>query len=70
MNSKRLSELYFYSCEEIQKLTTHMYEAIHDPQGNPLDNPERVKDIISDYKFKVTQELMAIKEACLEHFEQ
>ena len=47
-----------------------MYEAIHDPQGKPLDNPDRVKDIISDYKFKVTQELMAIKEACLEHFEQ
>lgn len=69
MNSQKLSELYFFSCDEIQRLTTSMYEKVHDAAGNPIGNPDIIKDIVSDYKFKITQEITAIKEACAEFAE-
>jgi hypothetical protein len=47
-----------------------MYEKIHDAAGNPIGNPDVIKDIVADYKFKITQEITAIKEACAEFAEE
>lgn len=69
MDNAKLSKLYSYSTQEIQKLTTELYESLHDYKGVPLHEWEPVLNDVRKYKKLVIQELEAMKIALKEYIE-
>ena len=66
MDRKRLGYLYSYSTQEIQKLTTLLYESLHTDVGDPSTDWETTLDEVKRYKRAVIMELEAIKGALKE----
>ena len=69
MDNAKLSKLYSYSTQEIQKLTTELYESLHDYRGVPRNEWQTVLDDVRKYKKLVIQELEAMKIALKEYIE-
>lgn len=69
MDNTKLSKLYSYSTQEIQRLTTELYEGLHDYRGNPRPEWQAVLDDVRKYKKLVIQELEAMKIALKEYME-
>lgn len=61
--------MYSFSTTEIQKLTTELYEELHDEKGNPRLEWEPVLNDVRKYKRLVIQELEAVKVALKEFLE-
>ena len=66
MKLRKLSELYSFSTQEIQRLTTELYESLHDEAGKPIPSTEEVAELLKDFRMKVNIEVATIKDACLE----
>lgn len=69
MDKEKLSRLYSFSTNEIQKLTTELYEELHDEKGSPRLEWEPVLNDVRKYKRLVIQELEAVKVALKEFLE-
>ncbi len=67
MKLRKLSELYSFSTQEIQRLTTELYESLHDDAGKPIPSTEEVAELVKDFRMKVNIEVATIKDACLEY---
>ena len=67
MKLRKLSELYSFSTQEIQRLTTELYESLHDDAGKPIPSTEEVAELLKDFRMKVNIEVATIKDACLEY---
>ena len=61
--------MYSFSTNEIQKLTTELYEELHDEKGSPRLEWEPVLNDVRKYKRLVIQELEAVKVALKEFLE-
>ncbi len=61
--------MYSFSTTEIQKLTTELYEELHDEKGSPRLEWEPVLNDVRKYKRLVIQELEAVKVALKEFLE-
>ena len=70
MEKQKLSELYSYCTQEIQRLTTELYEQLHDNKGAPVTNWEQTLDDVRKYKKLVILELEAMKHALREYIEE
>ena len=68
MKLRKLSELYSFSTQEIQRLTTELYESLHDDAGKPIPSTEEVAELLKDFRMKVNIEVATIKDACLEYY--
>jgi hypothetical protein len=69
MNTEKLSELYSYSTQEIQKLTTELYENLHESSGAPVSDWKQLLDMAREYKRLVIIELESMKAALKEYNE-
>ena len=69
MEKQKLSQLYSYCTQEIQRLTTELYEQLHDGKGNPSTDWEQTLDNVRKYKKLVILELEALKHALKEYIE-
>lgn len=69
MTKEKLSRLYSYSTQEIHKLTTQLYEDLHNNKGLPKGEWETVLSDVRKYKMLVIQELEAVKLALKEYLE-
>jgi|11BtaG_2_1085332.scaffolds.fasta_scaffold13844_3 hypothetical protein len=69
MDNEKLSRLYSFSTQEIQKLTTELYEGLHDRKGVPRHEWSAVLDDVRKYKKLVIQELEAMKIALKEYID-
>ena len=67
MKIRKLSELYSFSTHEIQRLTTELYESLHDDAGKPIPSTEEVAELLKDFRMKVNIEVATIKDAFLEY---
>ncbi len=67
MNLKKLGEIYSFSTQEIQRLTTELYESLHDEDGNPVRSRDKVSELVKDFRMKVNIEIATVKDACLEY---
>ncbi len=67
MKSRKLSELYSFCTQEIQRLTTELYESLHDDDGNPITSTDEVSELVKEFRMKVNIEIATVKDACLEH---
>ena len=66
MTEAKLSQLYSYCTIEIQKLTTELYEQLHEPEGRPSGDYEETLENVRKYKRLIVLELEAIKHAVRE----
>ena len=62
MNLRKLSEVYSFSTQEIQRLTTELYESLHDDAGSPIHSTEEVSELVKDFRMKVNIEVLTVKE--------
>jgi predicted translin family RNA/ssDNA-binding protein len=69
MTKQRTSELYAFSTLEIHRLTTELYENLHNEDGTPRDDWETVLDLTKTFRKKVGLEVDAIKWTCQEYNE-
>lgn len=46
MDSMELSRMYNIACARAQSVVIDMYESLHDEKGNPVRDPELVREII------------------------
>ena len=67
MKLRKLSELYSFSTQEIQRLTTELYESLHDYAGKPIPSTEEVAELLKDFRMKDNIEVATSKDACLEY---
>ena len=67
MKLRKLSEVYSFSTQEIQRLTTELYEELHNDTGNPISSSEDVAELVKDFRMKVNIEVATIKDACFEY---
>jgi|TARA_R100001510_G_C7590940_1_gene160671 hypothetical protein len=70
MDKEKLSRLYSFSANEIQKLTIELYEELHDDKGDPIQEWEPMLNNVRKYKRLVIQELEAIKVALREYAQE
>jgi hypothetical protein len=70
MDLNKLSELYFQSTNFIHKLTTELYEDIHNNDGSPLEDGDLVKSKVDAFVKTVRLEVDLIRRAIQEHNEQ
>ncbi len=61
--------MYSFSTTEIQKLTTLLYEELHDDKGGPKIEWEPMLNDVRKYKRLMILELEAIKSALKEYIE-
>jgi len=66
MTEAKLSQLYSYCTIEIQRLTTELYEQLHEPEGMPDSKYEETLENVRKYKRLIVLELEAIKHAVRE----
>tara|TARA_R110002074_G_scaffold160473_1_gene317977 strand:+ start:7438 stop:7662 length:225 start_codon:yes stop_codon:yes gene_type:complete len=66
MTREKLSHLFSYSTQEIQVLTTALYESLHDDMGRPTNDWDGTLDEVKKYKKAVIMELESIKNALAE----
>jgi hypothetical protein len=69
MTREELSRLYCISTSNAHDALNELYEAVHDYNGNPIDDPAHVKSIKQSFIFKIRQELDLIQTACDEFSE-
>ena len=69
MNYQELSKQYLVCCSEIQRITTMLYEELHNDEGNPLSDWEQVIDRINQYRQGIQAESEAIISICQEYNE-
>jgi len=69
MDKEKLSRLYSFSTTEIQKLTTLLYEELHDDKGSPKNEWEPMLNDVRKYKRLIILELEAMKNALKEYIE-
>ena len=69
MEKQKLSQLYSYCTQEIQRLTTELYEQLHDGKGGLSTDWEQTLDNVRKYKKLVILELEALKHALKEYIE-
>lgn len=67
--SKRLSECYLMSLNQVQKNATSLYESLHDEKGNPLVDEVEVRKLTLEFIQSVRKELDFIRDAVREHVE-
>lgn len=70
MTEQKLSELYHYATAEIHRLTTQLYEELHNEKGAPEQNWEVTLENVRNYKRALIMELESIKNALKEFNEQ
>ena len=70
MEKQKLSQLYSYCTQEIQRLTTELYEQLHDNKGAPTTSWVQTLDNVRKYKKLVILELEAMKSALKEYIEE
>ena len=61
MKLRKLSEVYSFSTQEIQRLTTELYEELHNDTGNPISSSEDVAELVKDFRMKVNIEVATIR---------
>jgi hypothetical protein len=66
MDNKKLSQMYFLSCDRIQQEATILYEALHDYAGNAIEKEDLVRHLCSNFTLKVKAELDGVKASCKE----
>lgn len=70
MTDEKLSRLYAFATGEIHKLTTELYEELHNEKGAPDKDWDRTLEEVRKYKRLVILELEGIKHALKEFHEQ
>jgi len=70
MTKEKLSQLYAFATGEIHRLTTELYEELHDDKGAPGRDWDKTLDEVRKYKRLVILELEGIKHALKEFHEQ
>ena len=63
MTQDKLSELYSLACLNAHALLDELYESVHTPDGDPLINPEDVKQVRQKFLAKIRHELELINAA-------
>ena len=69
MNYQELSRQYSISCEEIQRTTTMLYEEIHNADGNPIKDWEKIIDKVNKYRQGIKAETDHIISTCQDYNE-
>ena len=68
-NSNSLSDKYAIACGLIHKYSTELYEAIHDSDGEPIDDISEIQTSVAIFRRSVNIELDLIKSSLEEHLE-
>jgi len=67
MTRDKLSQMYLMATMRVHSVTTWLYEALHDLDGDPLEDPEAVRDMIAEYKRQVIEEI-SLAQASVQEF--
>lgn len=57
MTKDKLSLMYMIATMRVHQVTSNMYESLHDLDGDPLEDPDAVKDLITEFKKAVIEEI-------------
>jgi len=66
---RETSKRYFDSCNRLHRAINMFYEGLHDPDGDPVDDLERVASMALDVRSIMNIELDLTKELCREYSE-
>jgi hypothetical protein len=69
MERAELSKIYGGACNRMHEAVTHLYEALHDYQGDPHIDVGYVVDRVSEYRRWLLIEADMIREAVKEFHE-
>ncbi len=57
MTKDKLSLMYMIATMRVHQVTSNMYESLHDLDGDPLEDPDAVKELITEFKKAVIEEI-------------
>lgn len=57
MTKDKLSLMYMIATMRVHQVTSNMYESLHDLDGDPLEDPDAVKELITQFKKAVIEEI-------------
>jgi len=69
MQLNELSRMYFIATSFINEVTTELYENLHDKDGTPIEDPDKVKLLVDAYVKRVRIEAELIRSAVKQHNE-
>tara|TARA_S200002703_G_scaffold23811_1_gene20681 strand:- start:3847 stop:4065 length:219 start_codon:yes stop_codon:yes gene_type:complete len=67
--ANNLADKYAIACGLIQKYSTELYEAIHDDDGEPIDDVSEIQTSVAIFRRSVNIELDLIKSSLEEYLE-
>ncbi len=57
MTKDKLSMMYMIATMRVHQVTSNMYESLHDLDGDPLEDADAVKELITEFKKAVIEEI-------------
>jgi len=57
MTKDKLSMMYMIATMRVHQVTSNMYESLHDLDGDPLEDVDAVKELITEFKKAVIEEI-------------
>jgi hypothetical protein len=67
MEAYRLSSYYLIACDRVHQVMDDLYEALHDKNGDPLQDTESVIDVVASTRKEIYEELDMIKSIVAEY---
>ena len=67
MDAYRLSSYYLIACDRVHQVMDDLYEALHDKNGDPLQDTESVIDVVATTRKEIYEELDMIKSIVAEY---
>ena len=67
MDAYRLSSYYLIACDRVHQVMDDLYEALHDKNGDPLQDTESVIDVVASTRKEIYEELDMIKSIVAEY---
>jgi hypothetical protein len=70
MEINRLSEGYFRGCNELHEIANRLYEAVHESNGEPIVDPERVAKITANAMREIRWNVDFVRDMAREYHEE
>jgi hypothetical protein len=62
--------MYMMATLRVHGLTSTLYESLHDLDGDPLEDPDAVRDMIVEFKRLVIEEISLVQSAVQEFIDE
>lgn len=70
MTRDQLSFMYMVATMRVHQATSNIYEALHDLDGDPLEDPDAVRELLSEFKRTTIEEISLAMSAVQEFIDE